>query len=89
MNQIDDRQQQQQDMNGGQNVLVMIHPSNMLVHIRNMNSTGSSNETFCITNNEGWYVPAIRQAFSILPPSQSLPISSTHEDKEQQTSHRC
>ena len=29
------------------------------------------------------------QAFSILPPSQSLPILSPHEDKEQQTSHRC
>jgi dipeptidyl aminopeptidase/acylaminoacyl peptidase len=33
------------------------NPSNMLVHIRNMNSTGTSNETFCITNKEGWYVP--------------------------------
>ena len=34
------------------------NPSNMLVHIRNMNSsTSSSNETFCITNKEGWYVP--------------------------------
>ena len=29
------------------------------------------------------------QAFSILPPSQSLPILSAHEDKEQQTSYRC
>jgi dipeptidyl aminopeptidase/acylaminoacyl peptidase len=33
------------------------NPSNMLVHIRNMNSSTSSNETFCITNKEGWYVP--------------------------------
>lgn len=31
-------------------------PSNMLVHIRNMNnSTGK--DTFCITNKEGWYIP--------------------------------
>jgi Prolyl oligopeptidase family len=33
------------------------NPSNMLLHIRNMNSSTSSNETFCITNKEGWYVP--------------------------------
>jgi dipeptidyl aminopeptidase/acylaminoacyl peptidase len=32
------------------------NPSNMLLHIRNMNSS-TSNETFCITNKEGWYVP--------------------------------
>jgi dipeptidyl aminopeptidase/acylaminoacyl peptidase len=32
------------------------NPSNMLVHIRDMNSTGSGNEPFCITNKEGWYV---------------------------------
>ena len=31
------------------------NPSNMLVHIKNMN--GASNETFCVTNKEGWYVP--------------------------------
>ena len=29
------------------------NPSNMLVHVRNMRH----NETFCITNKEGWYVP--------------------------------
>jgi dipeptidyl aminopeptidase/acylaminoacyl peptidase len=33
------------------------NPSNMLVYIRNMNNTGSSNEAFCITNKEGWYIP--------------------------------
>jgi len=32
------------------------NPSNMLVHVRNMNSS-TSNETFCITNKDGWYVP--------------------------------
>jgi len=32
-------------------------PSNMLVHIRNMNSASGSNEAFCITNREGWYIP--------------------------------
>src|SRR5437899_10954804 len=31
------------------------NPSNMLVYIRNMNS--SNNEAFCITNKEGWYIP--------------------------------
>jgi dipeptidyl aminopeptidase/acylaminoacyl peptidase len=29
------------------------NPSNMLVHVRNM----KHNETFCITNKEGWFVP--------------------------------
>ena len=33
------------------------NPSNMLVHIRNINSASGSNETFCITNREGWYIP--------------------------------
>ena len=33
------------------------NPSNMLVYIRDMNNTGSSNKTFCITNKEGWYIP--------------------------------
>jgi len=32
------------------------NPSNMLVHVRKMNSS-TSNETFCITNKDGWYVP--------------------------------
>ncbi|MGC2570170.1 MAG: prolyl oligopeptidase family serine peptidase [Candidatus Nitrosopolaris sp.] len=32
------------------------NPSNMLVHVRNMNSS-TSNETYCITNKDGWYVP--------------------------------
>jgi len=37
------------------------NPSNMLVYIKNINSTtggnSSSNETFCVTNKEGWYIP--------------------------------
>ena len=32
------------------------NPSNMLLYVRAANS-GTSNETFCITNKEGWYVP--------------------------------
>jgi prolyl oligopeptidase PreP (S9A serine peptidase family) len=32
------------------------NPSNMLVYIKNINNN-SSNETFCITNKEGWYIP--------------------------------
>src|SRR5919199_370013 len=36
------------------------NPSNMLVYIKditNINSSSSSNETFCVTNKEGWYIP--------------------------------
>jgi dipeptidyl aminopeptidase/acylaminoacyl peptidase len=32
------------------------NPSNMLVHVKNLNSN-TSDETFCITNKDGWYVP--------------------------------
>lgn len=36
------------------------NPSNMLVYIKditNISSSSSNNETFCITNKEGWYIP--------------------------------
>jgi dipeptidyl aminopeptidase/acylaminoacyl peptidase len=36
------------------------NPSNMLVYIRDINNLGSdnrTNETFCITDKEGWYIP--------------------------------
>jgi Tol biopolymer transport system component len=34
------------------------NPSNMLVRIKNITSgCNSSNETFCITDKEGWYIP--------------------------------
>ena len=38
------------------------NPSNMLVYIKNINNTSggntsSNNESFCITNKEGWYIP--------------------------------
>jgi len=35
------------------------NPSNMLVYIKDITNdiNSSSNETFCITNKEGWYIP--------------------------------
>jgi dipeptidyl aminopeptidase/acylaminoacyl peptidase len=34
------------------------NPSNMLLYVNDINTNSSSNnETFCVTNKEGWYVP--------------------------------